>query len=114
MWRTMLDRRRCRLKFCPNVKLRRAAGCVALVAICAVGVCARADLAPWMQDVVSGSAIEAALYRVMSLPGVKVMYARPPAEARVQMDALVKGKAEDAQLYALRAHVEEQALDFAA
>jgi len=107
------------LKYCPNAAMKRPvakymAGCVALAAVCAVGVRARADLAPWMQDVVSGSAIEAALYRVMSLPGVKVMYPRPAAEARGQVDALVNGKPEDAQLYALRAHVEEQALDFAA
>jgi transcriptional regulator with XRE-family HTH domain len=102
------------LKCCPNAMLRRAAGCAALAVVCVVCVRARADLAPWMQDVVSGSAIEAALYRVMSLPGMKVMYPRPAAEARGQMDALVKSKPEDAQLYALRAHVDEQALDFAA
>src|SRR5271156_3297942 len=114
MWRTMLDRRRCRLKYCPNAVMKRAVGCVALIAVCAVGVRARADLAPWMQDVLSGSAIEAALYRVMSLPEMKVMYPRPAMEARGQVDALLKNKPEDAQLYALRAHVEEQSLDFAA
>jgi len=102
------------LKSCPNAVIKRAAAGVTLAAVCAVGVRARADLAPWMQDVVSGSAIETALYRVMSLPGVKVLYPRPPAEARGQVDALVKSKPDDAQLYALRAHVEEQALDFAA
>ena len=107
------------MKFCPNAVLKRAvikraAGCAVLAAVCVIGVRARADLAPWMQQVVSGSAIEAALYRVMSLPGIKVLYPRPAAEARGQMDALVKSKPEDAQLYALRAHVEEQSLDFAA
>jgi len=101
------------LKYCPNAVKRVACG-VAALAVCAVGVRARADLAPWMQDVVSGSAIEAALYRVMSLPGVKVMYPRPATEACGHVDALVKGKPDDAQLYALRAHVEEQSLDFAA
>lgn len=102
------------MKFCPNAMARRVVGCTALAAICVLAVRARADLAPWMQDVVAGSVIEAALYRVMSLPGVKVMYPRPAAEARVQVDALVKNKPDDAQLYALRAHVEEQTLDFAA
>ena len=107
------------MKYCPNAMVKRpaakyVAGCVAVAALFTVGVRAHADLAPWMQDVVSGSAIEAALYRAMSLPGVKVMYPRPATEARGQVDALVKNKPDDAQLYALRAHVEEQALDFAA
>ena len=102
------------MKCFPNAMVKRAAVCVALTAAGAMAMQARAGLAPWMQYVVSGSAMEAALYRVMNLPGVKVMYPRPPAEARGQVDALVKTKPEDAQLYALRAHVEEQALDFAA
>jgi len=102
------------LKFCPNAIAKRALLCTTAIAVCAVGVRARADLAPWMQDVISGSVVEAALYRAMSLPGVKVLYPRPPAEARGQMDALVKSKPDEAQLYALRAHVDEQALDFAA
>ena len=45
---------------------------------------------------------------------MKVMYPRPPAEARGEVDALVKDKPDAAQLYALRAHVEEQTLDFEA
>ena len=77
-------------------------------------LCVRAEMAPWMQTAVSGSSIEAALYRMMELPGLRTLYRRPPAEARGELDKLVAGSPQEAQLYALRAHVEEQALDFAA
>ena len=82
-------------------------------ALTTVAVAARADLAPWMQSAIGGSDIEAALYRMMDLPGLRMLYPRPPAEARKQLDALVAAKPE-AELFALRAHVDEQALDFAA
>ena len=77
----------------------------------AVAVAAHADLPSWMQFVAVGSAVENALYRAMDLPGVKVMFPRPPAEARALVNKIV-GK--DAAMYALRAHVEEDALDFKA
>jgi len=93
---------------------RVAYAAVALGAVCAASFYARAELAPWLQSVVSGSAIEAALYRAMDLPGVKTLYPRPPAEARGELNGLLKGKSDAAQLYALRAHSEEQALDFSA
>jgi cellulose synthase operon protein C len=93
---------------------RVAYAAVVLGALCAMSFCARAELAPWLQSVVSGSAIEAALYRAMDLPGVKMLYPRPPAEARGELNSLLKGKSDAAQLYALRAHSEEQALDFSA
>ena len=73
---------------------------------------AHARLAGWMQTAVSGSAIESALYRAMDLPGIRTLYARPPAEARKQLNPLVAATPNAAELYALRAHVEEQALDF--
>ncbi len=56
--------------------------------------------------------MEAALYCVMEMPGVRTLYPRPPKEARGELDALVKSTPDAAQLYALRAHVDEQALDF--
>jgi len=86
---------------------------VASALVCAVALAARAELEPWLQSAVSGSAIEAALYRVMDLPGLRALYPRPPAEARKQLDALVAAKPE-AELFALRARVDEQALDFSA
>ena len=92
--------------------LRWVCGGVLVLSAGAMGIRARADLPGWMQYVVAGSAVEAALYRVMELPGVKALYPRPPAEARGEMDALVKAKPDAAELYALRAQVEEQSLAF--
>jgi tetratricopeptide (TPR) repeat protein len=97
-----------------GTRLRLVCAGVAMLSLGAAAMHARADLPRWMQYAVSGSAIEGALYRLMDLPGLNVLYPRPPAEARVQIDSLVQGKPTDAQLYALRAHVEEQALDFVA
>jgi hypothetical protein len=65
-----------------------------------------------MQDAVGSSAIEAALYRVMEIPGAKALYPRPPKEAQGELSGLI-GKAPDqADLYSLRAMEEEQALNF--
>jgi len=91
-------------------------------ALAAVGVCglavagwqARAALPRWMQDAVSGSAIEAALYRVMKLPGATSLYPRPPKEAQSELNALIGKAPQEAQLYSLRAMEEEQGLDFRA
>jgi cellulose synthase operon protein C len=90
--------------------LRAVIACV--VAISAIAIAARAELPAWMQSIVSGSAIEAALFRAMDIPSTSTLYPRPPAEARTQVDSLVAAKPNDAELYALRARVEEQALDF--
>lgn len=95
-----------------RIALSTAGGVVLAAALTVAHV--RADIEPWMQTAVSGSAIEAALYRAMDLPGLRTLYPRPPIEARGEVDKLVAGSPADAQLYALRAHVEEQALDFAA
>jgi len=66
-----------------------------------------------MQSIVSASTIESALYRAMDIPGLRTLYPRPPAEAQTQLNALLATN-QDAQLYALRAHVDEDALDFTA
>ena len=75
---------------------------------------ARAELPKWMQFTVAGSEIENALYRAMDAAGVKIQYPRPPAEARAELSTLVKQSQQRADLYALRARADEQALDFTA
>src|SRR5450756_1722034 len=117
--------RRCRLKFfrsswkaCYVVSQhRKAAGPAALVAVSLWGLSvvawqAHADWPRWMQDAVHGSAIEAALYRVMELPGVRTPYPRPPKEAEKEFGGLIGKSSKDAELYSLRAMEEEQSLDF--
>jgi hypothetical protein len=76
--------------------------------------CARGELPAWMRDVVASSAIESALYRLMELPGLSVLYPRPPAEARGELSTLVAKTPADTELYALRARADEQSLDFTA
>ena len=98
------------MKSSPSLRKRFIA---TTIGIAAIAVLARAELPLWMQTAVSGSAIEAALYRAMDLPGIHVLFPRPPAESRTQLDALLKSTP-TAQLYALRAHAEEQSLDFSA
>jgi tetratricopeptide (TPR) repeat protein len=80
----------------------------------AVLLAARAELPKWMQFAVAGSDMENALFRAMDASGVKVMYPRPPAEARAELSNLVKQSPQRNDLYALRARADEQALDFAA
>jgi len=79
-----------------------------------IGWQARADLPHWMQDAVSGSAIEAALYRAMEIPEMKALYPRPPKEARGELNGLIGKAPEQAELYSLRAMEEERALEFTA
>jgi hypothetical protein len=80
----------------------------------AVLLAARAELPKWMQFAVAGGDIENALFRAMDAAGVKVMYPRPPAETRAELSNLLKQSPQKAELYALRARADEQALDFAA
>ena len=95
--------------------LRRTA--LAALSLCGLSLVAwqaRAALPRWMQDAIGASAIEAALYRVMQLPGGEALYPRPPKEAQGELSGLIAKAPDDAALYSLRATEEEQALDFPA
>ena len=94
--------------------LRMAATAASLLASFAVLLAAHAELPKWMQFAVAGSGIENALFRAMDAAGIKVQYPRPPAEARAELGNLMKQSPQKADLYALRARVDEQALDFVA
>ena len=100
-----------------GVGSRRITNALTALGVCgllAVGWQARAALPRWMQDAVSGSAIEAALYRAMEIPALKALYPRPPKEAQSELSGLIGKTPERAELYSLRAMEEERALDFAA
>ena len=77
------------------------------------GVITLRALSPLAENVIAGSAIEAALYRLMSLPGGSVMALRPPVEAKEQLAKAITAAPQQADLYALRAHEEERWLDTA-
>ena len=101
-----------------NGRVARRIASTAVVALLLAGfsilLAARAELPKWMQFAVAGSDIENALYRTMDAAGVKVEYPRPPAEAQAELSGLVKQSQQKAELYALRARADEQALDFGA
>jgi len=75
---------------------------------------AYATLPEWITNTESGSGIESALFRLMTLPTGDILYRRPPAEARPQITDLLKSDTQRGTLYSLRALQDEQALDFTA
>jgi Flp pilus assembly protein TadD len=93
---------------------RPALAALSLCGLLLIAWQARAALPRWMQDAIGASAIEAALYRVMQLPGGEALYPRPPKEVQGELNGLIAKAPDDAALYSLRATEEEQALDFSA
>lgn len=82
------------------------------VATLRAALAAYSNLPEWFTNTESGSSIESALYRLMTLPTGDVLYLRPPAESRPQLTDLIKAGDQDGALYSLRALQDEQALDF--
>jgi hypothetical protein len=77
-------------------------------------VSARGALPSWTRNIEVGTAIEAAFFRAMSLPGGPVQFRRPPSETRPALSDLIKAQPKNADLYSLRALEDEQQLDFTA
>jgi cellulose synthase operon protein C len=89
----------------------RRALAVCLIALgCAVS--ALGELSSWIRNVEGASAIEAAFFRMMALPGGTVLFRRPPRETRPALSDLIKSQPRNAHLYSLRALEDEQQLDF--
>jgi len=68
----------------------------------------------WIRNIEGRTAIEAAFFRLMALPGGDVLFRRPPRETRPALGDLLKKQPGDAELYSLRALEDEQQLDFTA
>ena len=77
-----------------------------------VALSATAELPSWVRNIEARSAIEAAFFRMMSLPGGSVAFRRPPSETRPALGELIKTQPHNAELYSLRALEDEQQLDF--
>jgi cellulose synthase operon protein C len=84
--------------------------------ILAVGwvVTASGALPDWIRNTEVRTEIEAAFFRLMSLPGGDVLFRRPPRETRPALGELIKKQPKSAELYSLRALEDEQQLDFGA
>jgi len=67
-----------------------------------------------MVNTEAGSAIEAALFRLMSLPDGDVLFPKPPREARPALSQFIEKQPKAGELYSLRALEDEQQLDFKA
>jgi tetratricopeptide (TPR) repeat protein len=81
------------------------------LALCVV---LRADLAKWAQNVAAGTGLEAALFRLMDVPGGAVLGRRTPAESRQALGGLIDKDARNSGLYAMRAREDERAMDYKA
>ena len=86
---------------------------LAVLAVSAA-VAALGELPSWIRNVEANSAIEAAFFRMMSLPSGAVAFRRPPRETRPALGDLIKAQPHNAELYSLRALEDEQQLDFTA
>ncbi|MGC2659678.1 MAG: hypothetical protein WA324_17100, partial [Bryobacteraceae bacterium] len=71
-----------------------------------------ANLDTWAQNVAAGTGVEAALFRLMIVPGGSVSGRRTPSESRPALGSLIDKNARDSSLYALRAREDERAMDY--
>ena len=86
----------------------------AFVVAMGASVAALGELPSWIRNIEANGAIEAAFFRMMSLPNGAVAFRRPPGETRPALENLIKNEPHNAELYSLRALEDEQALDFTA
>src|SRR5215471_11396585 len=84
---------------------------ILLVTALLLTVSALGELPSWVRNIEAGGAIEAAFFRMMSVPGGAVMFRRPPRETRPALGDLIKSHPHSAELYSLRASEDEQQLD---
>jgi len=90
-------------------------GAAAFATVAAGGMATLSGALPeWIRNVEGRTAIEAAFFRLMALPGGEVLYRKPPGETRPALGELLRKQPADSELYSLRALEDEQQLDFAA
>ena len=99
--------------FPSSARTRLLAGVFLIIALL-FAVSALGELPSWIRNIEAGSAIEAAFFRMMSVPRGAVMFRRPPRETRPALGELIKTQPRNAELYSLRALEDEQQLDASA
>ena len=100
------------MKYFLDSKRSRLVAFSVLVAAVIGGVAAYGELPSWIRNIEANTAIEAAFFRMMSLPAGAVAFRRPPSETRPALGELIKSQPSNAELYSLRALEDEQQLDF--
>jgi len=96
-------------------QIRHARLAMLAVAVVAIGgaIAAVGELPSWIRNVEANSVLEAAFFRMMSLPNGAVAFRRPPRETRPVLGELIKAQPHRVDLYSLQALEDEQQLDFA-
>jgi predicted Zn-dependent protease len=100
------------LKYFLDFKRSRLFAFSLLIAAVIGGVAAYGELPSWIRNIEANTAVEAAFFRMMSLPAGAVAFRRPPNETRPALADLIKAQPSNAELYSLRAREDEQQLDF--
>ncbi len=85
-----------------------------LAAFIAVAAAARAELREWVQFVQANNPIEAIFFKTVTLPAGPVLSLRPPIETVAGLSRAITAAPQQTELLSLRAHEEEQLLDFSA
>ena len=101
------------MKSCRDLRSKWALRIVmgAMVGLAVATVAARGELSYWIRNVEAKTAIEAAFFRMMPLPGGSVAFRRPPSETRPALGELIRNQPHYGELYSLRALEDEQQLD---
>ncbi len=103
------------MKFCPEPRFtRRLLLGVLAFSLLSFGVAARADLERWAQNVEGGSTFDLALFRSVIMPWGAMLVRRAPRDSRAMLDQMAAKTPNDADLYLMRARVDEESLDFKA
>jgi thioredoxin-like negative regulator of GroEL len=85
-----------------------------VLALLPAGIVARGELERWAQDVEAGGRFDFAFFRSVMMPAGAVVVRRAPRDSRPVLDDMVTKSPGDADLYRMRARVEEETLDFGA
>jgi len=103
------------LKFClkPTL-LRRFALAVVACFLLSASIVTRAQLERWAQNVEAGGVFDLALFRSVIMPSGVVTARRSPRDSRALLDQMAAKSPSNAELYLMRARVDEELLNFTA
>ena len=103
------------MKFCREPTLaRRLVVAVGACFLLSAGIVGRAELERWAQNVEGVGGFDLALFRSVIMPSGVVKARREPGDSRALLDQMAAKSPNNAELYLMRARVDEESLDFSA
>ena len=103
------------MKFCREpARARRLPLAVLAFCLLSAGIVAKAELERWAQNIVSGGQFDLALFRPVIMPSGVVVARRTPKDSRALLDHMAAQSPNNAELYLVRARVDEESLNFSA